>query len=62
MGRLALLRPLWGGEYLGWNELSKSSGTTTQAVCHMTPSGKRASKFKRKENNLAFNPRSATRL
>lgn len=62
MGRLAILGPLWGGEHLGWNELSKSSGTTTQVVCRMTPSGKRPSKFKRRENNLAFNPQSTARV
>lgn len=48
--------------HLWWNELSKSSGTTTQTVCHMTPSGKGPSKFKRKENNLAFNPQLKFRL
>ena len=62
MGRLTILGPSWGGEHLGWNELSKSSVTTAQAVCHMTASGKRPSKFKRKENSLAFNPQSTTKV
>ena len=55
MVRLAILGPWWGGE-ASLMEWAFKVIRNYNRVCHMTPSGKRPSEFKRKENNLAFNP------